>query len=316
MRTKLIIILFLLTLGLVACEPESVIVEVTRIVTETVIEQLPSEQIVVTQIVTQVEEVVVTATGGASELMEVTRLVEVPVEVTRIVTATPDPNTVAVATSGTPGVTGTSEAEAPIAGENEDGFISFASPGDPEALNEALGWQPGGSAANSYDLTLNPGVLTLIGGPNTDQWRTTNSAPVVTYPVAGDFLAEVKVVFEPDQNWQAAGIGIRSIGDPTWLRIARQYNNGNTVWATGADNGSEMRLSEVEYIGNTVWLRVQRRGSIYNLSYSSNGTNWVDLERNLVFELPEDVEVYLITYSTTDTGAVAEFSEFKIIPQE
>ena len=77
-----------------------------------------------------------------------------------------------------------------------------------------------------------------------------------------------------------------------------------------------MRLSEVEYIGNTVWLRVQRRGSIYNLSYSSNGTNWVDLERNLVFELPEDVEVYLITYSTTDTGAVAEFSEFKIIPQE
>ena len=307
MRTKVIAILFLLCLGLVACEPEEVIVEVTRIVTDTIIEQLPGEVVEVTQVFTEVEEVVVTATADPrlAAPQEVTRVVEV--EVTRIVTATPDENTGSVATTDTP--------EAEVVTSSDEGLISFSSPEDPETLNELLGWQLGGSEANSYDLTLNPGALTLVGGPRTDQWSGTDSAPVISYPITGDFLAEVKVIFAPDENWQAAGIGVREIGNPTWLRIARQYNNGNTVWVTAEDNGSEMRLAEVEYIDDTVWLRIQRRGSIYNLSYSTNGTNWVDVERNLVFELSDDVELFLVTYSTTNTGAVAEFSDFRVTPQ-
>lgn len=109
MRTRLIALFVLLILGLVACEPEQVIVEVTRIVTETVYEE--GQDVEVTRIVTQVEEIEVPITVTTDlrlvTPLEVTRVVEV--EVTRIVTATPDPNAVAAATSGTPEVSATGE---------------------------------------------------------------------------------------------------------------------------------------------------------------------------------------------------------------
>ncbi len=52
--------LLVLALGLVACQPQTQIVEVTRVVTETIVEE--GQEVVVTSIVTEVEEVVVTAT--------------------------------------------------------------------------------------------------------------------------------------------------------------------------------------------------------------------------------------------------------------
>lgn len=313
MRMKLAIIgtLVLFALGLVACEPEQVIVEVTRlievpvevtrVVTETVIEE--GQMVEVTRIVTEVEEVVVTATGASAEAVEVTRLVEVTREVTRVVAAPPSDQG-EITAEGTP-----------VATAAASELVSFSSPDDPEVLNEALGWQAGGSEANSYDLTLNPGALTLVGGPNTDQWRSVDSAPAIIYPVSGDFLAEVKVVFAPDENYQTAGIGIRSVGEPTWLRIARIYDSGNKLAVSASDGGNSSPLSVAEYVDDTVWLRVQRRGSIFNFSYSTNGSNWVELEKDLVFELPGDAELFLNAYSTANTGVVAQFSEFSVEPQ-
>ena len=52
--------LLVVALGLVACQPQSQVVEVTRIVTETITEE--GQEVVVTSVVTEVEEVVVTAT--------------------------------------------------------------------------------------------------------------------------------------------------------------------------------------------------------------------------------------------------------------
>lgn len=52
--------LLVLAMGLVACQPQSQIVEVTRVVTETITEE--GQEVVVTKVVTEVEQVVVTAT--------------------------------------------------------------------------------------------------------------------------------------------------------------------------------------------------------------------------------------------------------------
>lgn len=57
--------LLILALGLVACQPQTQIVEVTRVITETITEE--GQEVVVTQIVTEVEEVVVTATPEPAE---------------------------------------------------------------------------------------------------------------------------------------------------------------------------------------------------------------------------------------------------------
>ncbi|HRO23873.1 MAG TPA: ABC transporter substrate-binding protein, partial [Promineifilum sp.] len=52
--------LLVLALGLVACQPQTQTVEVTRVVTETITEE--GQEVVVTSVVTEVQEVVVTAT--------------------------------------------------------------------------------------------------------------------------------------------------------------------------------------------------------------------------------------------------------------
>jgi len=59
--------LLVLALGLVACQPQSQVVEVTRIVTETVTEE--GQVVEVTKVVTEVEEVVVTATPEPEQEM-------------------------------------------------------------------------------------------------------------------------------------------------------------------------------------------------------------------------------------------------------
>ncbi|MCA9868131.1 MAG: hypothetical protein KC410_16720, partial [Anaerolineales bacterium] len=75
--------LLVLALGLVACQPQSQVVEVTRIVTETITEE--GQEVVVTSVVTEVEEVVVTAT---------------PEPVEEVSMVAPDPNTFVQMTFG------------------------------------------------------------------------------------------------------------------------------------------------------------------------------------------------------------------------
>jgi peptide/nickel transport system substrate-binding protein len=73
-----------LALVLVACQPQTVVQEVTRVVTETVVEE--GQEVVVTQIVTETEEVVVTATPEAAA--------------EPVVTGAADPETLVIQTIG------------------------------------------------------------------------------------------------------------------------------------------------------------------------------------------------------------------------
>jgi hypothetical protein len=106
--------------------------------------------------------------------------------------------------------------------------IPFAAPDDPEALNPIFGWQPGSSTASTYDLAIEPGVLTLIAGPGTNQWDNTDSGPLIAYPFEGDFEARVEVAFEPSgSEYKLAGLGVRSVNEhTTWLRVMSILDRG------------------------------------------------------------------------------------------
>ncbi len=200
------------------------------------------------------------------------------------------------------------------------GIIPFSVSDNPEALNPVFGWQPGGSQANAYDLTMNPGALTLIAGSGTVQWENRDTAPLVAYPVEGNFEAQVKVVFSPVKDYQYAGIGIRSTqSHNSWLRIARSADShvgGQSIYIIGDQQGRALRLSSSPYTDDTVWFKVERRGSLFTLSYSTNGNNWIALEKDFVFEMSVDTEIFLIVFSTpSDKGAVAQFYDFKVFPK-
>ncbi len=192
------------------------------------------------------------------------------------------------------------------------GSIPFGAPDNASALNPVLIWQQGGSSASGYDLTLNPGWFTMITGKETDQVDATDSAPLVYYPYFGNFTATVKMEFVSNVCCQHAGIGVRSAADhTTWLRIAKHENNGMRAAANTAG-----RVTWLDYApapGNVVYFKVERSGSVFNLSYSADNVNWTALESNYIFELPNEVEIYLLVLSVHNgEGILAKFSDFTV----
>jgi regulation of enolase protein 1 (concanavalin A-like superfamily) len=215
-----------------------------------------------------------------------------------------------------PTITPTQLPPTPLSPTAISGPIPFSAPNEPSILNPVLGWQPGSSLANSYDLMYYPGALFLTAGTDTVQYAGyDDTAPYVTYNFEGDFDVQVKVVFSPSQDTQAASLGVRSVQNRnTWLRISRYHFGGQIVWVVGNRNGSELRLNSVSYASDTVHFKIERRRFLFTLSYSTNGSNWIDLQKEYVFEMPNDVEIFLSVYSIFNSEAVkAAFYDFVVV---
>ena len=168
--------------------------------------------------------------------------------------------------------------------------------------------------ANAYDLMVNPGMLTLIAGGWTEQWDKTYTAPLVVYPFEGNFEAQVKVMFAPVRNYQAAGLGVRPAQtQDTFLRIARHFHDGQGLGVSGIQQGKGFGYG-VSYTDDTAYLKIERQGMLFTFSYSTNENNWVVLQKNYVFEMPTEVEIFLVCKSATNNeGIIAQFSNFIVV---
>lgn len=237
-------------------------------------------------------------------------------------TLSPEVSTLALPTESTvanPPTIATTQSPIPDLGNtatNSLEAISFSAPGDVQSLNPVFGWQPGNAIANSYDLTLNPGTLTLVAAGNTDQWQGTNSAPFIVFPIRGNFVVSVKVAISPTQNYQRAGIGIRSTENiNTWVSITRNYHSnvgGQANIVLSNQQGRSELLNNNPYSRSECYFKIERRGSIVDLSYSENGVNWIVLQDNYVANFTEDVEIFLMVSSTASLGITAQFSDFTL----
>jgi len=189
--------------------------------------------------------------------------------------------------------------------------ISFCSLGNPTALNSVFGWQPG--VSGSYNLSSNPCALTIIAGPSKHQWASSNEAPLLTYPISGDFEAKVRVVFSPTHDPELAGLGVRSAYDPyTWLRITRTFDfNAHTISVLGDQKTNALRLKHDAYSSNTVYLEIERKSSNFSFYYSSDNNNWIELQKNFVFDMDNDTEIFLTAMSNVGTNA--QFYDFVLI---
>lgn len=211
----------------------------------------------------------------------------------------------------------------PVATESaaaeEESVVSFSDPNNSAALDPMFGWQPGSASGNAYDLTLEPGTLTLTAGPGTDQWQWTNTGPFVVFPVSGDFEVSVKVKASPTEAFQRAGIGVRSTQDiNSWVNISRNFHSGiagaQGIMVLADQTGTSTLLNNVPYTGGVCFLKIERRGSELNLSYSEDGTNWTVLQGNYVPSFADPVEIFLMASSTSVQPLTAQFSELTINP--
>jgi regulation of enolase protein 1 (concanavalin A-like superfamily) len=199
--------------------------------------------------------------------------------------------------------------------------IPFGSLGNPGLLNAAFGWQAGGSTVNTYDLAAYANVLTLIAGGSTDQWAEVDSAPLIFYPLQGNFEAQVKVVFNPVWGHELAALGIRSTRDHnTWLRLGGVYavfteGNGpeHHIVLDVDDQGIGGKIRTSPYPANAVYLKIERKGSVFDFFYSEDGVNWTALITGYIAEMPANVEVFLTVGSWGDKGISAEFHNFTVL---
>lgn len=157
----------------------------------------------------------------------------------------------------------------------------------------------------------------MIAGPRTEQWADRDSAPLIMHRVRGDFEAEVKVTINPVGTFQYAGLGIRSSTDPlTYVRAVRGIGLlGQGLLMQSCNQGYGYHGNDPKYSGATVWFKIRRRGSIFNFLYSSNGNDWVSLQKDYKFDLPDEVDVYLVTYSTNNGNISAQFEDFIVTSQ-
>ena len=200
-----------------------------------------------------------------------------------------------------------------------DGVLSFTDPNNPALLNPMFTWQPGSAAGNAYDLTLEPGTLTLTAGPGTEQWQATSTGPFMVFPVTGDFDITVKVKTSPVENYQRTGIGLRSMQDVnTWVNFSRNYHTGipggQGIMVLANQAGSSSLVNSVTYTGEVCYLKIERRGSELNLSYSEDGTNWTTLQERYAIGFGEPMEVFLMASSTSGQALTAQFSELTLTP--
>ncbi len=194
--------------------------------------------------------------------------------------------------------------------------IPFASHSDSTSLAEGWGWFPGASESSDYKISPDTGVLTLITGPGTDLWDDRNSAPLVEYPVSGDFQVQVRLDFDPTERWQAAGLGIRSAQDPGTWAVVRRVCCGQGVYADQTLNYRSEGVASIPYAKAVTYLKIKRVGEKLSLSASENGINWIDISADHVFSLPDQVSIFLYVYSTTGHGVLAEFSDLRIGPPQ
>ena len=201
------------------------------------------------------------------------------------------------------------------------GVVPFVSPNNPELLNPVFGWQAGDSPTNNYDLVSFPNALTLTAAGRMDQWAGKDSAPLIFYPVIGNFETQVKVVSNPIRGSEFAALGVRSSSDRnTWLRLGSVYG----VPSAGSKPerrvvididkaGIGNQISFARYPTETVYLKIQRDGQAFNFLYSSDGDTWVILRQNYVSELPTDVVIFLMVGCWGNNGTSAQFYDFRVL---
>jgi regulation of enolase protein 1 (concanavalin A-like superfamily) len=200
-------------------------------------------------------------------------------------------------------------------------IIPFGSPSNPGVFNSAFGWQAGNSPVNTYQLASSQNALTLIANGHTDQWAELDSQPMILYPIEGNFETQVKVLFNPMWGHELAAIGVRSTQDHhTWLRLGSVY----AVFTQGSspqqhlvldidDQGKGGKIRTSPYPANTMYLKIERKGSVFDFYYSSNGMDWMALQTSYIAEMPVDVEIFLTVGSWGDGGISAKFYDFQVL---
>lgn len=183
----------------------------------------------------------------------------------------------------------------------------------------AAGWTVERQDNSFFQPNARPGFIRLIttNGVLSDQTLPN----VIVRPVSGDFILDTRVEFTPDQDRQFAGLLVTAPdGSGVIYGTTRGANGRGLAAVAGAAGSTSTSTSVAGYTGDSVYLRLERSGSTYTLSYSSDGAAFSSLATGgskVTVSLPTDVNVgfFVTNGDCTDncnTNTQADFDFFQI----
>lgn len=176
-----------------------------------------------------------------------------------------------------------------------------------EWLNEPRQWQADGQ---DYQITTDP---------HTDFWRVTHydfirdSGHFRYETVAGDFVAEVKVMGAYHDLYDQAGLMVR-VDERNWLKCGIEYVGGvQQASAVATRDFSDWSVTPLTDNPASIWLRVTRRGDCAEVQFSTDGDTFTMLR--LAYLIPSgETMIGPMCCSPDGDGFTVAFEGFRVMP--
>lgn len=181
-------------------------------------------------------------------------------------------------------------------------------------------WNDGGKTENSINVDYVKEELSINAGPNTSQWTSDNSAPVLSFLTDQNFQMTVNFVFSPKVDFQHAGIGLIDKNDNKWIRISRAYDShalendldlADSLYVMENTVDGVRKYNHVNYIDSNIYMRMTKKGELVTFEYSRDGIKWEKLDEVMKTNLSRETEVYLFGYSTEKVPIKVIFKEIQ-----
>lgn len=170
----------------------------------------------------------------------------------------------------------------------------------------------------THQIGSHPGFLRLIVPDGNDLAESTNyDAPRLLIARDGDFTIETRIEFNPQENYQGAGLLIWQDED-TFLRL--EFSYGGMGGAAKNVVFVAQEISALSYVGSVdlpdtqtnIELRIQRQGFVFLASYKDADGNWQPVG-NTYMALSSTVTVGIVQVTQyTSTPATADFDWVRI----
>ena len=180
-------------------------------------------------------------------------------------------------------------------------------------LNPAWNWtNPSGDC--NYSLVTNPGFLRISApGDGHDLNPLSNyNAPRVIQSTSGNFVAETRILCDPQYNAQGAGILIWTDSD-NYLRLDRiNHIGGQVVDLVGKKAGTWLDSNQSTYLLAEAYLRLERTGDMFIAKYGMDGINWTTL-CTASFPFIDPVSIGLFVLDQGQNNPIyADFDYFRV----
>ncbi len=144
---------------------------------------------------------------------------------------------------------------------------------------------------------------------NPENGQVTANAQYVYKLIKGDFIMQAKVSHDFVYTYDACVL-LAFDNEKKWAKACfEQTDFGTKAVVTVMTNGKSDDANGVNIEKNEVWLRLSRKGDVFAVHYSVDGTNFV-MARLCSIPMNEEIKVGMVAQSPMGTGGNMTFEHF------